>query len=153
VGQVVSIQIASEAGGNMIHRDEINAIAGKGLEGDRYFKETGKFSDRPGPARQVSLIEYESVEAMNQEQQLELNLADTRRNIITQGVPLNHLINKQFAVGEVLLKGVKLCEPCTYLESLTRRGVKNGLIHRGGLRAEILKGGIIRVGDRIRPVG
>ena len=137
----------------MIHRDEINAIAGKGLEGDRYFKETGKFSDRPGPARQVSLIEYESVEAMNQEQQLELNLADTRRNIITQGVPLNHLINKQFAVGEVLLKGVKLCEPCTYLESLTRRGVKNGLIHRGGLRAEILKGGTIRVGDRIRPVG
>ena len=84
---------------------------------------------------------------------LKLTAAETRRNIATRGVPLNHLVNRPFRVGEVLLRGTRLCEPCRYLDGLTRPGVMALLIHRDGLRAQILTGGIIRVGDTIQPEG
>jgi MOSC domain-containing protein YiiM len=77
--------------------------------------------------------------------------AETRRNIATTGVPLNHLVDREFSVGEVRLRGTRLCEPCKYLEGLTRPGVMGGLVHRGGVRAQILNEGVIRVGDVIRP--
>jgi MOSC domain-containing protein YiiM len=79
--------------------------------------------------------------------------AETRRNIATSGVPLNHLVDREFQVGEVRLRGTRLCEPCKYLEGLSKPGVMGGLIHRGGLRARILNDGMIRVGDVIRPAG
>ena len=75
--------------------------------------------------------------------------ARSRRNIITQGIALNHLVEQEFRIGDVVLRGTRLCEPCAHLEKLTVKGALRGLIHRGGLRAEIVKGGIIRVGDPI----
>ena len=136
----------------MVSVHEAKAIAGKGLEGDRYLSERGKFSDKPGPARQLTLIELESIEALQREDSVELSPLESRRNIVTRGVPLNHLVNKRFRLGEaVIARGVKLCEPCEYLEEVTQKKVISALTHRGGLRAEILEGGIVRVGDQIRP--
>jgi MOSC domain-containing protein YiiM len=80
---------------------------------------------------------------------ISLTAADTRRNIATSGVPLNHLVDREFHVGAVLMRGMRLCEPCKHLEDLTQHGVVSGLIHRGGLRAQILTEGLIRVGDAI----
>jgi len=150
-GQIVSIQITSKAGEKMVQIEEVRAIAGKGLEGDRYLNQTGKYSDNPGSGRQLTLIELESIEALQREQNIELSLVESRRNIVTRGVPLNHLVNRKFRLGEVVACGARLCEPCEYLEELTQKKVIAGLIHRGGLRADILQGGIIRVGDQVRP--
>ena len=150
-GQVMAIQITSSAGEKMVSIREVKAIAGKGLEGDRYLSERGKFSDKPGPARQLTLIELEAIEALQREDSIELTPLESRRNIVTRGVPLNHLVNKRFRLGDVVARGVKLCEPCEYLEEVTQKKVISGLTHRGGLRAEILQGGIIRVGDKIQP--
>ena len=80
---------------------------------------------------------------------IKLTAADTRRNIATSGVPLNHLVDREFCVGTVLMRGTRLCEPCKYLEELTQHGVMSGLIHRGGLRAQILGEGVIHVGDTV----
>jgi MOSC domain-containing protein YiiM len=71
------------------------------------------------------------------------------RNIVTRGVPLNHLVEKEFKIGEVILRGARLCDPCAHMEKLTVKGTLRGLIHRGGLRAEIMKGGTIKVGDKL----
>ena len=150
-GQVMAIQITSSAGEKMVSIREVKAIAGKGLEGDRYLSERGKFSGKPGPARQLTLIELEAIEALQREDSIELSPLESRRNIVTRGVPLNHLVNKRFRLGDVVARGVKLCEPCEYLEEVTQKKVISGLTHRGGLRAEILEGGIIRVGDKIQP--
>ena len=150
-GRVIAIQITSSAGEKMVSVQEATAVAGKGLEGDRYLNETGKFSDTPGPARQLTLIEFESLEALQSEDSVALSPLESRRNIVTRGVPLNHLVNKKFRLGEVVARGVRLCEPCEYLEEITQKKVISGLTHRGGLRAEILEGGILRIGDQIRP--
>lgn len=159
-GHVVSLHIAPEASAKMEVVTEVRAVPGRGLEGDRYFKGTGYYSDRPSHGgREVTLIEVESVEALDggvqsaQGDQLGIKLAaqDTRRNIATAGVPLNHLVDKEFWVGPVLLRGTRLCEPCKHLDELTQPGVMGGLIHRGGLRARILSEGVIRPGDVVRP--
>ena len=84
------------------------------------------------------------------ESELLLQPGQARRNLVTRGVPLNHLVGREFQVGEVVFRGIRLCEPCGHLESLTIKGVKDGLCHRGGLRAQIVRGGIIRAGDIIR---
>jgi MOSC domain-containing protein YiiM len=132
---------------------EVRAVAGEGLLGDRYIKKAGTFSNKPGGGRQITLIELESVEALKRDLKIELEPTQTRRNIVTRGVPLNHLVGQQFRLGrEVMLQGVRLCEPCDHLESLTLRGVREGLLHRGGLRADIISSGTIRVGDPITPV-
>jgi MOSC domain-containing protein YiiM len=132
---------------------EVRAVAGEGLLGDRYIKKAGTFSNKPGGGRQITLIELESVEALKRDLKIELEPTQTRRNIVTRGVPLNHLVGQQFRLGrEVMLQGVRLCEPCDHLESLTFRGVREGLLHRGGLRADMISSGIIRVGDPITPV-
>ncbi len=128
---------------------DVHAVPGKGLEGDRYFRAAGTYSDRPGPAREITLIESEAIEAMARDNKLTIRAGDARRNLVTRGVPLNHLIGREFLVGGVRLRGIRLCEPCSHLEGLTRRGVLAGLIHRGGLRAQILTGGEIHVGDAI----
>jgi len=151
VGRVVAIQITSRAGEEMVAVDEVRAVAGKGLQGDRYLNQTGKFSDRPGPARQLTLIELESLEALQRENATTLSPLESRRNIVTRGVPLNHLVDRRFRLGEVVARGIRLCEPCEYLEEITQKKVISGLMHRGGLRAEILEGGTVRIGDSIRP--
>lgn len=139
---------------------EARAVPGRGLEGDRYFHGSGFYSGKASHGgREVTLIEVESVEALDrgvvnadgQTLGIKLSPAETRRNIATSGVPLNHLVDQEFWVGEVLLRGTRLCEPCRHLEDLTQKGVLGGLVHRGGLRARILTEGTIRVGDVIRP--
>ena len=146
-GTVLSVHIAPAGRAPIVSVVEIQAIAGKGLEGDRYFRKTGSFSKTPGSGREVTLIEMEAVEALTREYQIAIDAAQARRNIVTQGIALNHLIDRQFAVGEVVLRGTRLCDPCSHLEKLTIKGVMRGLIHRGGLRADVVRGGIIRVGD------
>jgi MOSC domain-containing protein YiiM len=144
-GNVVSIFVAREAAMPMEPREEVKAVAGQGLEGDRYFDGTGHWSKTPGVGREVTLIEIEAIEALESERNIAIKPGATRRNVVTRGVPLNHLVGREFQLGAVGLRGTRLCEPCTYLESLTQQGVLSGLIHRGGLRAEIVTGGTIRV--------
>lgn len=152
-GQIVFIQISSKATENLVSVSDIRAVAGQGLEGDRYFKKAGSFSNKPGGGRQITLIELESVEAMKRDLKIELQPIQTRRNIVTRGVPLNHLVGEQFRLGrEVVVQGVRLCEPCELLESLTQKGVKDALVHRGGLRADIINSGQLRVGDSVTPM-
>jgi MOSC domain-containing protein YiiM len=130
---------------------ECRAVPGKGLEGDRYAERRGSFSDRGGPQREVTLIEEEAIEALARDYRVELAPGESRRNITTRGVALNHLVGREFRVGEVTLRGVKLCEPCSHLEKLTKPGVLKGLIHRGGLNAQVVTGGVLRVGDPVLP--
>ena len=158
-GSVISIHVASEASAPMQSITEVRAFPGRGLEGDRYFTGTGFYSKKPSyGGREVTLIEVEAVEALfgsvidasGQRLGIRLPASETRRNIVTRGVPLNHLIDREFNVGAVLMRGRRLCEPCKHLEDLTQRGVMSGLIHRGGLRALILNEGVIYVGDVVR---
>ncbi len=159
-GAIVSIHVAPEASAPMQSITEVRAFPGRGLEGDRYFAGTGFYSKTSSHGgREVTLIEIEAVEALSvgevnaagERLGIKLAAAGTRRNITTSGVPLNHLVDREFRVGAVLMRGTRLCEPCKHLEDLTQRGVMSGLIHRGGLRAQILSEGVIRVGDVVCP--
>lgn len=132
--------------------EEVRAVEGRGLEGDRYFDRAGTWSSRPGTGREITLIESEAVEAAARDYGLNLFPGDARRNLVTTGVSVNHLVGKEFVVGEVRLRGMRLCEPCEHLADLTGQPVVPALVHRGGLRAEIVSGGFIRVGDPIGPV-
>src|SRR5690349_8084963 len=147
---ILSIHIAATAAALISSLESVRAIVGKGLEGDRYFKGTGTFSAEPGSGREITLIEMEAIEALRRDYGIELAPAHARRNLVTRSVALNHLVGQEFKVGDVIVRGTRLCEPCSHLEKLTARGVTRGLIHRGGLRAEIVAGGVIRVGDPIR---
>jgi MOSC domain-containing protein YiiM len=148
-GRVVSLHVCATAGAPVRSVREVRAVAGKGLEGDRYYRQSGTFSSEPGPGRDVTLIEIEAIEALRRDYGVELGPGESRRNIVTAGVALNHLVGTQFKVGDVVLHGARFCEPCAHLERLTAKGVQRGLIHRGGLRAEIVSGGTIRVGDDV----
>jgi len=158
-GTVSSIHIAPYAAAKMQYVREVRAIPGRGLEGDRYFYGIGFLSSKPiQGGHEITLIEIEVLEALNREVNaqadriaVEISAADTRRNIATWGVPLNSLVDREFWVGEVLLCGTRLSEPCQHLEELTQPDIRRGLMHRGGLRARILNQGVIRVGDSIRP--
>jgi MOSC domain-containing protein YiiM len=149
-GCVESIHIATTAEATMRGVSQITAIAGVGLEGDRYATRTGSFSAKPKPGRQITLVEAEAIEALERELGLQLASGETRRNLVTRGVALNHLVGREFRVGEVRLRGHELCEPCGDLARMTGKPqILPGLVHRGGLRAEILEGGVIGVGDPV----
>jgi MOSC domain-containing protein YiiM len=150
MGCVESIHIATTAEATMRGVAEIRAIAGVGLEGDRYATRTGTFSAKPKPGRQVTLVEAEAIEALERELGLKLAPGETRRNLVTRGVALNHLVGREFQVGAARLRGHELCEPCGDLARMTGKPqILPGLVHRGGLRAEIIEGDLIRVGDPI----
>lgn len=151
-GEVIAIHIAPDATDEMEDVDEVEAVRGKGLKGDRYFREQGTFSDHPGGGRDVTLIEAEAIEAVERDNDISLAFADHRRNVTTRNVPLNHLVDTEFMIGEVRCVGRRLCEPCSHLESLTTDGVLSSLVHRGGLRADILSDGAISVGDELTRV-
>lgn len=148
-GVVVAIHVGPERLEPMMPVPAVKAISGVGLEGDRYAREAGTFSQKL-PNNQVTLIEQEALEAAARDYQLELSAAESRRNILTMGIALNHLVGREFRIGEVRLRGLKLCEPCSHLKKLTSKEVIRALKHRGGLRAEILQSGPICVGDEIR---
>ena len=110
-GTVVSIHIAAGAAAPMKEVPEVRAVAGKGLEGDRYFSQAGTYSYQQGSSRHVTLIELEAIEAAKRDYGIELAAGETRRNVVTRGLALNHLVGKEFTIGEVRLRGTELCEP------------------------------------------
>lgn len=148
-GFVVSLHIAPTGAGVIQNCDQVKAIAGRGLEGDRYFAGIGTYSHDPGSGRHVTLIEIEALEGLKRDYGIAIAPGNLRRNIVTRDVALNHLVEREFLVGRVRLRGTRLCEPCAHLERLTEHGALRGLIHRGGLRAEIVSGGTIDIRDSI----
>jgi len=149
-GRLAAIYIGDRKGEALHAVEHVEALAGHGLVGDRYCRQEGTFSKPGSPDREVTLIETEALEALANEAEIRLESHQTRRNLLTRGVPLNHLVGKEFQVGQVVLKGIRLCEPCGHLEALTVKGIQLGLCHRGGLRAQIIRGGILRAGDVVR---
>jgi len=150
-GTVISINIAPSAEAPMQSVNEVRAIPGRGLQGDRYFFRQGTYY-KPQPDRELTLIEAEAIEALRREFQIDFDLTASRRNLVTRGVPLNHLVEKEFWIGKVKARGIKLCEPCSHLQRLSHPKVLPGLVHRGGLRAQILTEGMIRVGEIVKQV-
>ena len=118
--------------------ESVEAVAGKGLEGDRHF-----FADGARPGGAITLIEAEVLEDVG------LGGPQSRRQVVTRGVRLNDLVGKRFFVGKIECEGVELCEPCLHLQSLTRPGIIEDLLHRGGLNADIVTSGTISVGDPV----
>ena len=125
--------------------DRVLAIPGRGLEGDRYFLKQGTFF-KPEPEFELTLIEAEAIEALKRDYHVELAPGEARRNVVTRGAPLNHLVGREFSIGDVRLKGIRLCEPCNHLQAVTGKEVIKGLRHRGGLRAQIVSEGAIHIG-------
>ena len=154
-GKLVAIAIARKAKEAMENVESIEAVAGEGLRGDRYAEGIGafQFQGRRKPESEVTLIAREAIAAANDEFNYTIDHLDTRRNLLTKGVPLNDLIGKTFRIGQVVLKGLELCEPCGYLEKRTFEGIKEALKHRGGLRCCVVKAGEIQVGDEVSEVG
>jgi len=148
-GKVVSIHIAPAAKAPMQSIEQVEAIPGVGLEGDRYARKTGTFY-KPQPEFELTLIEAEAIEAILREYKISMAVGEGRRNIVTRDVPLNHLVDREFTIGTVKIRGIRLCEPCSHLEAVTSLPLIKGLRHRGGLRAQILTRGVIRIGDAVR---
>ena len=132
--------------------EAVRAVPGRGLEGDRYFNHEGSFSRWPGPHRDLSLIAEEALSEMAREADVRLHPSESRRNLLTRGVPLNDLVGETFFVGKVRVEGIRLCQPCKYLVRLTGKpGLLPHLIGRGGLRVRILEEGLLQTGDAVRP--
>jgi MOSC domain-containing protein YiiM len=146
--RLLGIYVAARAGELPQSVERVWALSGRGLEGDRYAAGIGTFSERPGK-RDVTLIESEALDAYARESGQKLSAAEARRNLLTQGVRLNELVEREFLVGAVRLRGLRLSEPCTHLVRLTHPATLRGLIHRAGLVAEVLCDGELAVGDRI----
>ena len=148
-GTIVSIHTAATAGTPLGSVDAVRAVPGRGLEGDRHFERQDKSTRKRGEGRDITLIEIEAIEALKRDFGVDLSPGDSRRNVVTRGIPLNHLVGREFLVGNVRLHGVQLCEPCGHLAKMTNKEVMRGLVHRGGLNCDILSEGVIRVGDAI----
>ena len=151
VGKVVGIHVSEVKTGPMKALAAATAVKGKGLLGDRYATKAGTFTPRSPRLRgyDVTLIESEVLDQLTLADGSQLAGAESRRNLVTRGVDLNALVGREFTIGPVRAFGQRLCEPCVHLERLTRPGVVAGLVHRGGLRADILTDGEIRLGDKI----
>jgi MOSC domain-containing protein YiiM len=130
--------------------ESLTLIKGEGIDGDRYRNGTGFYSDRPEEGRQVTLFEVETLVALERDYGIRMSPADHRRNVTTRGAPLNHLVGKTFRIGDVVLEGTRLSTPCRHIEQITGQEVFTPMLHRSGLHARIMTGGVIRVGDVIR---
>lgn len=158
-GTVERLFIAPEAEAEMVERTDVEAVERSGLRGDRYFSEneSGTFVRwEPDEEREsgfdITLIETETIEAIESEAGIDLDPGEHRRNVETVDVALNHLVGERFRIGDVVCRGDRLCEPCDHLERLTEDGVHDALVHRGGLRADIVESGTINRGDTIEPI-
>ncbi|WP_435182046.1 MOSC domain-containing protein [Halorussus sp. AFM4] len=158
-GTVERVFTAPEAEAEMEEQTDVEAVAGQGLRGDRYFSEieTGTFVEwEPDEERRdgydLTLIEREAVAAIEREAGIELAPGEHRRNVETRDVALNHLVGQRFRIGDAVCRGDRLCEPCSHLQRITQDGVLQALTHRGGLRADVLEDGRIRPGDVIEPL-
>jgi hypothetical protein len=144
-GTVETLAVASAAGEPAELLQSVQALAGQGLDGDRHVSGKGTFpSGMPGSA--LTLIEAEVCESFDPP----LEPSEHRRNVVTRGIDLNALVGHEFMVGEVRCRGMRLCEPCTVVQRYAGRPVLRALVHRGGLRADILRDGEIKVGDSVR---
>lgn len=147
---VVGIYVASGARAATEPLEAARLVAGRGIEGDRYFAGTGTFSPAAmDPDHQLTLISIEEIDAFNVASGQTLAPGAFRRNVVTRGVDLNALVGKRFRVGAVELRGMRLCEPCTHLAGLLNDDVLKRMVHRAGLRAEIVTGGVVRPGDPV----
>jgi hypothetical protein len=143
IGHVEALVLAPAAEAPVMLAEEAVAIAGQGLRGDRYVSGTGTFeSGRPGSA--VTLIDAAVLDGFGAD-------LDHRRNVVVRGTDLNALVGREFDLGQARCRGRRLCEPCAHLDRLNGGGVLRPLVHRGGLRADIISGGTIRVGDQLTP--
>jgi MOSC domain-containing protein YiiM len=142
-GRVEGIYISADHGELPEPVESVRALAGRGLEGNRYF-----FDFAPAGTA-LTLIAAEAVEAMEREHGISLEPRESRRNVVTRGIDVNELVGKRFRIGDVECQGVELCEPCASLQAMTKPGVIKGLAHRGGLNADILSDGAINVGDEV----
>ena len=131
--------------------DHAQAVADHGLDGDRYAAKAGTFTPDNDTARgyDLTLIEAEVLDSLTLPDGRTLGYAEARRNIVTRGIDLNALVGRRFRVGDVECLGQRLCEPCSHLERLTTKGALRGLIHRGGLRADVLSDGAVSTGDLV----
>jgi hypothetical protein len=144
VGVVEALVLSPAAEAPVVAVEAAMAIAGQGLEGDRYAAGAGTFaSGRPGSA--LTLVDADVLDSFVRE-------LDHRRNVVVRGADLNALVGREFTLGEARCRGRRLCEPCAHLDRLNGGGILRPLVHRGGLRADILAAGTIRVGDRLTPV-
>lgn len=143
-GSVVGLLVAPDAEKPLVAADSVRAVAGRGLEGDRYFGGRGTFSGT-GRGYELTLVEEQALA------DVDLSWEAARRNIVTRGIALNALVGRRFTVGTAECVGRRLAEPCAHLERLTRPGIIRPLVHRAGLRADILRDGEIALGDTIVP--
>jgi hypothetical protein len=144
-GTVEAIHVAAAAGEPSQTLQTVQVLAGQGLAGDRHVVGTGTFPSKlPGSA--LTLIEAEVCESFDPP----LDASEHRRNLVTRGIDLNGLVGREFAIGDVRCRGMRLCEPCTVIQGYSTRPVLRPLVHRGGLRADILTDGTINTGDVIR---
>ena len=151
-GELLAIGVAPHAKAPLENHDWAEMIEGQGIGGDRYAAGLG--AGQKGVVKDeqhVSLISEEAIQAACEESGLPITHLLTRRNLLVRGVPLADLISKRFCIGEVVLFGFEDCAPCGYLEKMTLAGIKQALHKRGGLRAVVVRGGVIRVGDVVRP--
>lgn len=149
-GKILHIHTSPAAGKPMIAQTSATCVADVGIEGDRYAMETGYYSKYPD-IREVTLIEQETLDALSRDHDVTLLPVEHRRNLTVENVPLNHLVGRQFMVGEVLLEGGRLNTPCKYLDMLLDKSVCDRLRHRSGLNCRIIQSGTVRTGDIIKP--
>ena len=151
-GTVAAIHTAPMSGVPMVPRDRVLAIAGVGLEGDRYATKAGTWSADPRVDRDITLVEAEVIEDLATTDGIVLATGETRRNVTTRGIRLNDLVGRRFRVGDAVCEGTRLCEPCQYLTDLVGQPILRPLVHRAGLRARIVEGGENAVGAEIVPL-
>ena len=148
-GKLLSIHVTPAKSQPMQRLDEARLIEGKGIEGDRYALGTGTYSIKPGEDRQVTLIEREMLDRVAQDDGQEISVDEHRRNLTIEGVPLQHLVGLRFRVGDCVLEGVRINQPCKYLNLMLKRDVYMPLWNRSGLNCKVVEGGTIRPGDTL----
>ena len=145
MSKVFQIGISESYNKNIKQKEIIDLIAGKGIIGDRYFR------DFNGENEQITLIESENIDYYNNKFKKNFNYLDFRRNIVTKKIELNNLIGKKFLIGEVEVEGVDLCRPCKHLtQMLNQENILKEFLRRGGIRCRILTSSKISVGDKIK---
>lgn len=150
-GTIEGIYIAQTEGGEIIGVNQVEAVAGIGLKGDRnYFAQLNRPPGKRKPKKELTLVQQESVDMLNESGDYgTIHPGELRRNVVTSGINLNNLTGEIFFIGNIKVKGIELCEPCRHLEKMTGKKVMKPLVHKAGLRAQILEDGVIKRGDSI----
>ena len=149
-GKIIAIFVAPTQHADQLEVEAVQLKTGKGIVGDRFF---GLRKTQPG--RNLTLIGSEVIEEFNQAYRLSIRVSSPRRNLVTQGISLNQLIGKTFKIGEVLCRGIELCEPCKVMARqfpagiLPQAEIIRAFAHKGGIRVEVLTDGVVRTGDKI----